>query len=565
MPTITISKSDLESLLRVPPMAGEELASLLSLVKGEIKEIERDELRIELIDTNRPDLFCVEGIAREIKGNSLPICRGLINQTPADKEIIVSSNLKSIRPYICGVLVHGISLDEHALIQLIQTQEKLANVYGRGRRDIAIGAFNADKIEFPLFYRAVNPIERKFIPLDFNRALNLKEILATHPKGKAYSHILEGYAEFPILEDNKGEILSFPPIINSETVGKVKVGDSNLFCDITGTNLEQVILVANILAYNFLDRGAKVVPIKIKYPWHTQFGKEIVLPYEFKDLIEVKKCEFENLLGAAIETKEIKENLVKSGYKIIDADRKDTIKVIPPPYRRDVMHGVDVIEDFAIRKGYNSFKPDELKEFTVGKTTKLQPILRKVSEIMVGCGFEEIMSNILTSEDNIFSTKELSIGDAIEIDNPISESFSVLRNSIIPSLLKVEATSSKAVYPHKLFEIGEVVVTDSEAVLMSRTLFNLAALIAHPGANFSELHSYLDVLSYYLGFSYKLKKISHLEVIPPSFINGRVGSIIVNAQSVGLIGEIHPQVLENYKIRHPVSVFELCISKLLNL
>jgi len=147
--------------------------------------------------------------------------------------------------------------------------------------------------------------------------------------------------------------------------------------------------------------------------------------------------------------------------------------------------------------------------------------------------------------------------NVIEIANVMSLSYSVLRHSIIAALLKVEASSSKARYPHKIFELGEVVAYDPNENLGSKTLLKLAASISHALANFSELHSYLDFLFQQLVLSYNFNPVNH-----PSFIDGRVGEILINDKKLGIIGEIHPQVIENWGIKTPLSLFELDINAL---
>ncbi len=559
MPTISVSKKDLESLLQTS-LSLEELEKSLQLVKGEIKLIEKDALRIELSDTNRPDLLSVEGIARQIRREKR---NKIIKKQEVKNEIIVDSELKNIRPYIGGFLATGIPIDESTLLALIETQEKLSDVFGKRRKNIAIGVYDAEKIEFPVHYRAVTPESRKFIPLhndpvNSDCELNLSEILNKHPKGKEYKYILQNCKKFPFLEDNEGKVLSFPPIINSKLTGEVTPGIQNIFCEVTGKNLSQLLLVINILAENFKDRGFKIYPCLIKYSYETDFGKDIITPYQFEDTSLVHQQKFEHLLGLKLEKEEIKEHLEQMGY-FVEID-KDNFKITSPSYRKDIMHTVDIIEDFAISRGYDSFSPAPLEEFTIGKSRKIEKIIHKTREIMIGCGFVEVISNILDSPTNFVSNMELPPSNIIELENPVAESYGVLRNSIIPSLLQVEAQSSKATYPHQIFEIGEVVCkTDSQT---APTLVKLAAMIAHSNANFSELHSFLDHLAYYLGFSYKLKKINH-----PSFIKGRIGNIEVNTTpksslqgEIGILGEIHPKVLENFKIKYPISVFELSLS-----
>lgn len=541
MPGINISKKDLEVLLK-KSISIPELEELLRLVKGEVKEVTGDEIKIDLDDTNRPDLFCVEGIARELKGNKINV--GAYRDTPKFK-IIVDAKLQKIRPYIGGFIAKKVSLTDEGLAQLIQTQEKLTEIYGRRRKNISIGIYKADEIEFPVFFRACAPESRKFTPLDFDREINLKEILELHPKGKEYAYTLEGASMFPILEDNKNTILSFPPIINSDTVGKVTAGDSNLFVDVTGTTIEQVILVINILAQNLQDRGAEIIPVEINYPYSTSLGKKITIPKNLNEKTIINKTEFERLLGIPLKPERIKKELSKSGYET--KVKGNTLTIIPPIYRYDIMHPVDIIEDFAIRYGYNNFKPMEMEEFTVGKPIEIEPVTSKLRKLMIGAGFEEIVSNILSPKEQLLQTQK-----AIEIENPVAETYSILRNSIIPSLLSVESVSSKSMYPHKMFELGEVVIEDSSVSYGNKTILNLCAMISHPEASFSDLHSILDVLAYYSGITYELKKIED-----SLFIKGRVANILVNNKVIGIIGEIHPQVLETCNIRNPSVVFEL--------
>jgi phenylalanyl-tRNA synthetase beta chain len=135
----------------------------------------------------------------------------------------------------------------------------------------------------------------------------------------------------------------------------------------------------------------------------------------------------------------------------------------------------------------------------------------------------------------------------------MSESYSVLRDSLLPSLLKVEAASSKAFYPHRIFEVGEVVIKEADHG-DPKTEIHLGALLAHPTANFSEAHAYLEMLFYYLDLPYRLEATPH-----PSYLEGRVGRIFVREEKAGLLGEIHPEVLERWSIGMPCSVFEISL------
>jgi phenylalanyl-tRNA synthetase beta chain len=149
-------------------------------------------------------------------------------------------------------------------------------------------------------------------------------------------------------------------------------------------------------------------------------------------------------------------------------------------------------------------------------------------------------------------------GETVEVDNVMSLSFSCLRQWILPSLLRVEAASSRAFYPHRLFEAGDVAIPDHSHELGSRTETVLGGVIAHAAAHFSEIHSSLDVLFYYMGKEYTLQPLPH-----PSFLEGRAGAIVVSGHALGVIGEVHPEVLERWQIGVPVVALEVNLSQLI--
>ena len=116
MPTISVEKSDLYQLIgKTYPL--EEFGALLSLVKGEMKGYNQEtgELRIELNDTNRPDLWSPEGIARQLRfslqehtyDDLLHFC-----ENRPEKTVLVDANLKTIRPYIGAFIAKGVVVTE---------------------------------------------------------------------------------------------------------------------------------------------------------------------------------------------------------------------------------------------------------------------------------------------------------------------------------------------------------------------------------------------------------------------------------------------------------------------
>jgi phenylalanyl-tRNA synthetase beta chain len=568
MPTISIDRKDFQALLgpvsHAPQLTNVEIESWLQLDKGELKDHDQDtgELRIELQDSNRPDLWSCEGIARQIRtklAGTLPGYPFFRTKSRSTRRLTVASDLHKVRPYVAACTAMGYDVTTAGLAQLIQVQEKLADIFGHKRRTVSIGLYRLPAIVFPIAYTLVKPDEVRFTPLGFDEKMTPREILAVHPKGLEYAPILAGHERVPLLLDTEGHVLSLPPIINSREIGEVHVGDRDLLVEVTGTDLRMVLLTLNIMAVNLADRGAAIEAVDIVYPYETEFGKTVRTPYNFSKPRSVPMKMIESALGQAFDAEEIRTALLSYGYETTVT--RDTVSVTLPPYRNDMMHPVDVAEDVAISQGYGSFVPIMPSEFTVGGLSRLEQVSDRIRDLMVGFGFQEMMSNLLSSRVELVDRMRVSgtpWGHVVEVDNAMAQTYSTLRPSIIPSLLRVESISTRSFYPHRVFEVGEVAIPDATQDLGSRTCLSLGAAIAHAAANFSEIHSTLDLLLYYLGTSYTLNPVSH-----PSFLDGRAGQIVVNDQPIGVIGEIHPEVLEQWQVTMPTVAFELAIDSLI--
>ncbi len=571
MPTITVFKDDLESLISREGGAGRGLSiaqieEWLMLVKGELKghHPETDELRIELQDSNRPDLWCCEGIARQIRikqqGRLTPYPFFTEKSKPS-YQLIVKPGMQQVRPYVAACTAKGYRVTEKGLAQLIQTQEKLADIFGRKRKTVSIGIYQLQNITFPVTYELVKPDDVRFTPLGMETTMTLSEILMVHPKGLEYGPILAVKSLLPILRDAKDQPLSFPPIINSREIGEVRVGDDELFVEVTGTDLRMVILSLNIFAANLADRGATIEPITVQYPTSTILGKRVTTPQDLGKPKTVKIHAIEQALGQELGETVVQQALETYGYDVTAG--KGSVKAKLPPYRHDVMHTMDIVEDVAMSRGYAEFTPVMPAQFTVGGLSVIEQMSDRSRELMVGLGFQEIISNILGSPDHYSGFMRLQgteWGRTVDVDNVMSLSFSCLRQWLLPSLLRVEAASSRAFYPHRLFEAGDVAIFDGTHESGSRTETVLGAMIAHATTHFSEIHSCLDVLFYYLGKEYSLEPVQH-----PSFLDGRAGRILVSGQSVGVIGEVHPEVLERWQIAMPIVAFDVNLSQLIRL
>ena len=534
-----------------------DIEQWMPLVKGEVKDVSDDtgEIRVELQDTNRPDLWCVEGIARQIRS----VLKG--SQTPypffssrgrAKRRIQVMQGMETVRPFVAACASLGYPMTPEGLEQCIQTQEKLADAFGRNRETVSIGLYRLSSIAFPVTYGLVKPDEVRFTPLGFDEKMTPHEILTVHPKGLEYGNIVASCERLPLLWDANGQVLSFPPIINSRELGEVQIGDTELLVEVTGTDLSMVILALNIFASNLADRGATIEPIDMVYPYETPMGNTVKTPLDMKNTQQVSYHSIEQALGMPLGQKAIQTALASYGYQVKATRQSISVKL--PAFRNDLMHVMDVAEDVAITRGYDSFSPIMPQTFTVGALSEEEQTSDRLRDLVVGFGFQEMFSNILASRQEFVEHMRLTETEhdsLVEVDNVMSLTYACLRPSILPCLLRVEALSPRVFYPHLLFEVGEVARADKEANVGSQTVLCMAAISAHPGANFSEMHSYLDLMMYYMAWPYDLEPVSH-----PSFLDGRVGGIRCQGQMVGYIGEFHPEVLEAWQIDMPTSGFE---------
>ena len=525
-------------------------------------------IKIELNDTNRPDLWSTNGVARQLRlhngGTTVDYSKFLSREgdlkDSRNLTVTVDPELKDIRPYMVAFMIEGKAIDEPMLLDIIQTQEKLAWNFGRKRKSLSMGLYRASQIKWPVHYKAVDPDNTSFIPLTFEKPLTCRQILTEHPKGKDYGWILENFKKFPLLTDDAGEVMSMAPVINSATLGAVQVGDKDLMVELTGDNMANLLLAANIVACDFADCGYTIHPIRVDHPYDTGFGKSVCAPFYFQQPAKAVLKNVNKLLGSDFSKEQVVKALEVMGNKVEakDADGDVEFTVYPAPYRNDFLHEVDIIEDVMIGIGLDNFKPAKPNDFTIGRLMPLTLFSRQAKNIMVGLGYQEMIFNYLGSKKDYIERMGIDDSKIIEVSNPMSENYQFVRPSIIPSLLRAESGSANAIFPHKIFEIGKVAYLCDEENTGTRTRQSLGFITASSNANFNSAASEVSSLLYFLDHEYKVA-----ESDDPRFIPGRQAAIIINGKQAGIFGEIHPQVLENWSITVPCVAGEIDVEELM--
>lgn len=332
---------------------------------------------------------------------------------------------------------------------------------------------------------------------------------------------------------------SMPPIINSHETGKISESTKEMFIECSGFDFNSLSRCLSIIVSVFAEMGGEIYEVRLKYGSKTMVTPDLS-PGKMK--IELKNVN--KLLGLNLKESEVKKYLEMMNYSYA----KGEVKI--PPYRVDILHEVDLIEDIAIAYGYENFDEEIPQISTIGKETKLEVLKRKIAEILSGINLLETYSYSITNKDNELK-KMNSKAELIGLMNAKSN-YDAMRASMLPSLMKVLGDNRDVDYPQRIFEIGKVFL--KKAGIEEKT--NLAAALTN--SNFTEAKQTLDYLMKMLGLEVEIKETSH-----DSFIEGRTGKVILNKKEIGIIGEIHPKVLSSWKLLVPVSAFEIEVDKLL--
>lgn len=554
MPVINFTYKELYKQLG-KTLEKEELINTLPMISSDVESYTDEEVKAEFFP-NRPDYYSIEGIVRSLKGY-YEIETGMpeydVKQT--DITMTVDKELENIRPYVATCIVKGIKITEEELVNIMEFQEHLHWVIGRDRKKVAIGIHDLDKVEGPFHYKAGKPDEDKFLPLDSTQEQTLNEILEQHDKGKKYSKLLEDKEYYPLIVDNKGQIMSMPPIINSDLT-KLTTQTKNLFIDVTGTDINAVTNALNIIASNMAEHENTIIEeMTVKYPYYD----DITYPQFKPQILDVHVSLASSYIGLDLTAEKIIETLQKTRFNAEKID-EETVRVTVPRYRIDILHEVDIIENIALGYGFNDL-PAELPDFaTIANPDPKREFDKILEQVMIGLGFTEIKSLMLTSQEQHYTKLGREIEEQpVTVAQPITQDRTMIRQSLINSLLEFLQDNKHEELPQKIFEIGDVAIIDQTQETKMKTIKKLAGAEISSNANLTTIKSYIESIIQNLGFKLELEDYED-----PLFIQGRCAKINVQKLDentpftlTGYFGEVHPQVLTNFELEYPTIMFEV--------
>ena len=605
MPTVEVDPDELRELTGHGDRSDEDLREDLFALGIEY-EGETDDGAFELeFAPDRLDRLSVEGIARSLRyqyGDD----RGVYMPAVNDPEwtIHVDGDVPADRPYVTGAVVRGLDLDEDSLESLIQLQEKLHATMGRERVKGAIGIHDltmlkgaAATTEEPteaelddarvetaasggksIRYTGIGKVDDRFVPLDSDKEMTPVEVLNQTETGRKYAPFVSAYDRMPAIYDDVG-LFSFPPVINGKRT-EVSADSRDLFIEMTGTDQWTIDHMLTIVCYALDARGGRVEEGEVTYA-DDAVGEDASATLVRPDLTTRTKtaahADIESMLGIDLDGEEVVDLAERAGLNATRADADGTsvasadtgddglaYEVEIPPYRVDVLHPVDVVDDIGRAFGFNDLGPRYPDVSTVGGRHERSRLERATRETLVGLGFQDLLNFHLIGRTENFNrlnvdpgTDVLGGGEPAAIKEPYSEAFEVVRTWALPSLLRVLENNTHRSYPQDLSEVGFVAERDDDVETKVAERRSVAAVLARNDASYEDAKARLRAVCRTFDADLETPPTDH-----PSFIDGRTAEVVIDGESAGVIGELHPEVLVEHDLELPVAALEFDLDAL---
>ena len=546
MPVVELNLNRIKKLIS-GNATKKKIIDTLPFLGLDIESQDGDQIRIEY-SPNRPDYSTDFGIALGLQG-LLGIKKGThkINIKKQGKfEIKVDPSVSKIRPFVTGIIARNGFIDDQIIKQLMNMQEDLHFGIGRKRKKSSIGLHDLDKISFPLTY-TTSTREHSFVPLNSESESTIEQILSETEVGKNYGWVLGDSKNVPIIVDADGTTISFPPIINA-AVTTVTTKTKNMLVEVTSLDQDAAEDMLSVVTSILQMAGFEIIQLTIS-------GKKNSTPKLNSRIIQYDIKLTEEILGLNLSPSSMISSLKKCRLDAIQKGKK--IQCTIPRYRFDIFGPMDIVEEIALGYGIENLEPKLSPSQTLGEKSNITKKLEMISKITVGFGFTEVLNSSLTSKKILFDSTNRDSSGMLSVLDSKSQEHTILRDSILPGLVENLSKNIHESYPQKLFEIGTVF---SRAKPISEAI-NLAGITAYKESNYSEMKAVLQSILK-TGF-----KIDSKTTTPQNdvsiFGNGRHSDVLVDEKIIGSIGELSPNVLENFKIRTSVVGFEIKLSGLI--
>ena len=290
--------------------------------------------------------------------------------------------------------------------------------------------------------------------------------------------------------------------------------------------------------------------------------------------LRVKRCQ--GMLGAQIPADEMKDILERLGCEVSATADADVLKVVAPTFRPDLEREIDLYEEVLRLYGMDRI-PATLPggRGRLGTRTETQIKMGKINDTLRACGMNETMTYSFADPSDLERLRMPSegLGIPVELLNPMTTDQSVMRQTIIPGLLRsVAHNQARGVKDIQLYETGTVFF-GAEGKPQPREKQKLAGVLAGTMGN-ATWNRKPDAFDFFDGKGVVenlvrelcIQKVRYkaLEAQDAPFLQpGRAAQVLAGGSILGWVGEVHPLAVQAFDAEAPVVAFELDLDALI--
>ncbi len=326
-----------------------------------------------------------------------------------------------------------------------------------------------------------------------------------------------------------------------------------------GTDINGVIYAVNRAAMLIQELGGGEV-VKGVYDEYPNPRKELQ--------VTLRPERVNYLLGTDLTSSQMRSYLEQLQFPI--KERKGNFIVDIPSYRPDIEIEVDLIEEVARLHGYDKIEPGlPGGETTPGGLTPFQKFRDEIKNIMSPYLNEVINYSFINEEcfQRLLLPQGSNLRNVVRIANPLSEEQAVMRTLLLPGLLhNISTNLARKNENLGFYEMGAVFYPSAKGLPVEKTKLG-AIVCGHSDINWTQhrvemdffyLKGIVENLLWRLG----LEDCEFVVAKDPSYHPGRSAILKYYGDELGIIGELHPVVLQNYDIKQRCTAFELDVEKL---
>lgn len=551
-----------------------ELPESLTIGQDVREAMALDDTLIELdLTPNRGDCLGMIGLAREVG----VLARADVKQleipaveSSSERSLSVATEAPEACPRYLGRVIEGISLDQPSPLWL---QERLRRSGVRSIDPVVdvtnlmllelgqpMHAFDADKLTGTVRARMARAGE-KLTLLD-EREVTLDEstlVIADDAQALAMAGVMGGLSSSvtPATSSIFLECAYFSPLAiagKARSYGLHTDASHRYERGVDWALQERAIERATEILVSLV--GGKVGPVvsatgALPEPRHISLA-----------LANVKR-----LLGVEVPRDECRDILHRLGFDVVE-DRGDTLVYSVPSYRFDCQLEADLIEEIARVFGYNNLpKTPTLGRLALAKNSEKQLPLSTLKQRLVAAGFQEVINYSFI--DPALAENLCPEQEPVRLQNPLSTEMSVMRPSILPGLLTtLEYNVNRQRDRVRLFETGLVFESCGGEIQQARKIGGLIYGSSHPvswaqakkGVDFFDLKGVVESL---LDLGLGLSAVEFRPASHPSLHPGQCAELVLDTQTIGLLGALHPRVQRHFGFAQAPYLFELDAEPLL--